>query len=381
MSNQLRVLIIGGGIGGLATALALRHAGIKATVFERVHELREVGAALGIMPNTIRALQKIGQDDLLQTIGKPISRTTILSWKGQTLAETPLESAFGMPFMAVHRAELLAALYQAAGEGVVHHSATCVGFAQDGTGVRAHFADGQEICGDLLVGVDGLHSVIRSHLFGAASPRYSGHTAWRGIARITPGQYDEPVATEAWGYGRLFGHFPLTQGRMYWFAALTTPEGMHDKEQGRKQELLELFHTFHEPAASLIEATDECAILRNDIYDRPPLPHWSKGRVTLLGDAAHPMTPNMGQGANQAIEDAVVLAECLKAESDVSAALHAYEARRLKRTARMMQQSMRIGQVAHLKQPIAANVRNTLFKLMPGSLLSRQLEWVLNYEM
>jgi 2-polyprenyl-6-methoxyphenol hydroxylase-like FAD-dependent oxidoreductase len=220
----------------------------------------------------------------------------------------------------------------------------------------------------------------RSHVFGTASPRYAGHTAWRGIAHLRPRQYYEQVATEAWGSGRLFGLFPLTQDRMYWYAAFTTPEGMHDKAHGRKQELLELFQTCHEPVASLIEATDECAILHNDIYDRPPLPNWSRGRVTLLGDAAHPMTPNMGQGANQAIEDAVVLAACFGAENDVNAALHAYEARRLKRTARMVQQSMRIGQVAHLQQPLAVNARNTLFKMMPTALLLKQLEWVLNYE-
>jgi 2-polyprenyl-6-methoxyphenol hydroxylase-like FAD-dependent oxidoreductase len=174
--------------------------------------------------------------------------------------------------------------------------------------------------------------------------------------------------------------FPLSQERMYWFATLNTPEGMRDTESGRKQELLELFQTCHEPVSTVIEATEECSILRNDIYDRPPLQHWSKGRVTLLGDAAHPMTPNMGQGACQAIEDAVVLAACLKAENDVIAALRAYEARRLKRTSTIVRQSFRIGQVAQWEQPLAANARNTLVKMLPARLLLKQLEGVLGYE-
>ena len=380
MRHQPRILIIGAGIGGLTTALALQREGINATVFERVKELHEVGAGLGIWPNAVRAFQKIGFSGLLEMIGKPATCSAILTWQGQTLSETPVEKRFGTPIIAVHRADLQATLHKALGEGVVHMDAACVGFQQDDTGIRAQFADGQEVEGDLLVGADGLHSVIRSQLFGAAKPRYSGHTAWRGIAHITPRQWYEQFATETWGQGRLFGLVPLTQGRMYWYAALTTPEGMRDKEHGKKEELLELFQSYHEPVANVIEATEECAILRNDIYDRPPLPRWSKGRVTLLGDAAHPMTPNLGQGANQAIEDAVVLAACLKAENDVIAALHAYEARRLKRTTRIVQQSRRMGQVAHLKQPLAANARNTLFKIMPGRLSLKQLEKILNYE-
>jgi 2-polyprenyl-6-methoxyphenol hydroxylase-like FAD-dependent oxidoreductase len=282
--------------------------------------------------------------------------------------------------MMVQRAELLAILYKAVGEGVVHTNAACVGFDQDETGVRVHFADGQEVNGDLLVGADGLHSVIRSQLFGAARPRYSGQTAYRGIAHMAPRQGYEQMATETWGSGRIFGLVPLTQGRMYWYAAFTTAEGMHGQPQERKQELLELFQTCHEPVPGVIKATEACAILRNDIYDRPPLPGWSKGRVTLLGDAAHPMTPNLGQGANQAIEDAVALAARLKAENDVSAAFHAYEARRLKQANAMVQQSARFGQLAHLQQPLTVKIRDTMLKKLPSQLLLRQVERILKDE-
>ncbi len=260
-----RVLIAGGGIGGLVAAIALQREGIAISVFERVKELE--------------------------------ARSCILSWQGSLLAETPVEALtkrFGTPMVAVHRADLQAALLSALGEGIVQTGATCTGFQQDDMEVRAHLADGQEVAGDLLLGADGIHSTIRAQLFGATLPRYAGYTAWRGVAQIAPRQWGEQMATETWGNGRRFGLVPLSQERMYWFATLNTPEGMDDKERGRKQELLGLFHTCHDPVPAVIEATDEAAILRNDIYDRPALHHWSQGRVTLLGDAAHPMTPNMG---------------------------------------------------------------------------------------
>lgn len=294
-----RVLIAGGGIGGLVAAIALQREGIAVSVFERVKELEEVGAGLTLWANALRAIQKIGLTDLLETVGKPLTRSCILSWQGKVLSETPVEALtkrFGTPLVAVHRADLQAALLSTLGEGVVQTGVTCTGFQQDDMEVRAHLANGQDVAGDLLLGADGIHSTLRAQLFGATRPRYADYTAWRGVAQIAPRPWGEQTATEIWGNGRRFGLVPLSRGRMYWFATLNTPEGMRDKEEGRKQELLDLFHTCHDPVPAVIEATDEAAILRNDIYDRPPLHHWSLGRVTLLGDAAHPMTPNMGQG-------------------------------------------------------------------------------------
>lgn len=375
-----QVLIAGGGIGGLVAAIALQREGIAVSVFERVKKLEEVGAGLTLWANALRALQQIGLTDLLETVGKRLMRSRILSWQGKILAETPVEALtkrFGTPMMSVHRADLQAALRSAIGEGIVQMDATCTGFQQDDTQVQAHLADGREISGDLLVGADGLHSSIRAQLFGVTPPRYAGYTAWRGVARIMPRQWGEQVATETWGKGRRFGLIPLSQGRMYWFATVNAPEGRRDKERSSKQELLELFHTCHAPVPAVIEATDEAAILRNDIYDRPPLPHWSQGRVTLLGDAAHPMTPNMGQGACQAMEDAVALATCLATQRTVPWAIQGYEKQRLKRANAVVQQSARIGQVAQWEGALAVKLRNTALKMLPTPLLLKQLEGVL----
>ncbi|HEU0026977.1 MAG TPA: FAD-dependent monooxygenase [Ktedonobacterales bacterium] len=375
-----RVLIVGAGIGGLVTAIALRREGVDVSLFERASDLAPMGAGLTIWANAITTLQRIGLGDMLASIGKPLMRSRILSWRGDTLAETPVETLarrFGTPMVAVHRADLQDALLAALGPGVVRTDAAGTGFTQDGAQARLRLASGEEVAGDLLIGADGLRSTIRAQLFGATPPRYAGYTAWRGIARITPPQWAEAMATETWGGGRRFGLVPLSNGRMYWFATLNAPQGARDRPGGRKRELLDLFASCHDPAPAVIEATDEAAILRNDIYDRPPLASWSRGRVTLIGDAAHPTTPNMGQGACQAIEDAAALAERLRADATIANALKGYEARRLARANAIVQQSRRLGEIAQWENRWAAGLRDTLFSMLPDSMLFRPLEAVL----
>ena len=376
-----RALIIGGGIGGLCAAIALRQAGIDVAVFERATEMHEGGAGLTLWTNAVRALQKLGLRDALQAIGTPYTRATIYSWQGDILAETPVDellNKFQVASLGVHRADLQAALLSALGKGVVHLGAQCTGFTQHEMGVCASFADGKEAWGDVLIGADGIHSVVRSQLFGHAKPRYAGYTAWRGV---TPFQVEQTgAAFETWGSGKRFGCVPLKGGRVYWFATRNMPQGRGDGAMGRKGEVLELFRGWHEPIEALIEATEESAILHNDIYDQHPLHHWGAGRITLLGDAAHPMTPNMGQGACQAIEDAVVLATCLRHASERAAALREYEEQRRKRTAAIVKQSRAIGRVAQWENPLACRIRNAILSRTPSRVLFKQLGRVVAYE-
>jgi 2-polyprenyl-6-methoxyphenol hydroxylase-like FAD-dependent oxidoreductase len=287
-----------------------------------------------------------------------------------------LERRLGEVSIVVHRADLQAILLRALDSDAVRLGAHCTGFTQDGDRVTARFADGEEAHGDLLIGADGLHSVVRAQLFGAAAPRYAGYTAWRAVApfdhaRLTPG--------ETMGRGARFGMAPVSGGRAYWYATLTTPEGGRDVEGGRKRALLEIFRGWHTPIEALIAATDETAILRNDIYDRDPLSHWSVGRVTLLGDAAHPMTPNLGQGACQALEDAVALADALKDSDDVRAALRAYEERRIGRTSALVRQARQIGAVGQWSNPLACRLRDALLKYVVVRVQGRQIERVAGY--
>ena len=225
--------------------------------------------------------------------------------------------------------------------------------------MTAKFENGREVSGDVLIGADGLRSVVRETLFGNARPNYAGYTTWRAIvpfdiARLSPG--------ETWGRGKRFGQWGMVHDRAYWYATQTVSEGQGDPPQGRKHGLLDLFRGWHAPIEELIEATDESAILHNDVYDRPALSRWSVGRATLLGDAAHPMTPDMGQGACQAIEDAVILADCLRANPDIPQALRDYEARRIPRTSRVVRESRRAGWIAQWSNPLACRFRATLLR-------------------
>ena len=316
----MKAIIVGGGIGGLSAAIALRRAGVEATVFERTGKLGEIGAGISLWANAMKALRKLGLYDAVLAVGRPLRpRGELRSLRGEVFYEVSaaaMEERFGDVNVALHRAHLQKTLLAALDEGAIRLGAEFAGFEQDGGGVVARFANGREECGDLLVGADGLHSVVRAQLRGNGLPRYAGYTAWRAV--VEPKEELLPWGTgfESWGRGARFGCAHIGDGRVYWFATANAPEGEKDGPPGdltgAKAKLLHLFSRWHRPVADLVEAAEEGTILRTDIYDREPLgERWGEGKVTLLGDAAHPMTPNLGQGACQAIEDAVVLARCL----------------------------------------------------------------------
>lgn len=282
--------------------------------------------------------------------------------------------------VCIHRGELLATLADALDPDVVRVNAPCVGYEQDAAGVTVRFADGREERGDIVVGADGINSTIRAQHFAGEAPRYAGYTRWRGIADFDIERISKSTFVQAYGRGSVFGFFQLSPGKVFWFGTKDTPEGTPDAPGGRRQEVYERFRDWLKPIGAIVAATEEAAILRHDIYDRPPIEQWSHGRATLLGDAAHAMVPSLGQGAAQAIEDAVVLAKCLHAETDAVAALRQYERRRVGRTNRMMLQARRYGTMSRWKHPVACAVRDTFMRLVPKSLTLRQMEQLLGYE-
>jgi 2-polyprenyl-6-methoxyphenol hydroxylase-like FAD-dependent oxidoreductase len=376
----LRAIIVGGGIGGLTTAFALRRKGAEVVVLEKAGELREIGAGISIWVNAIEALEGMGLADAVLAAGREGIEAEIRTAGGVTLSRLPAR-ALGRRFgrtVILTRSDLQRALLATLeGSGVpVRVGAECVGFRQEGSGVLALLDGGREERGDLLVGADGLNSVIRRQLFGDGRPRYAGFTAWRALADLE--QHDE--AFEAWGRGSIFGLAGLGRGRFYWYATKNAPEGQPDSQAGRKAEVLERFGGWHEPIPAVIRATEDAEILRNDIYDREPLKRWGEGRVTLLGDAAHPMTPNLGQGACQAIEDAAELAECLRGGTDVVRALRLYETRRRERTAGIARRSRLFGRISQLENPLLCAARNAAVRAMPLRLQMRPLEAVLTSE-
>jgi 2-polyprenyl-6-methoxyphenol hydroxylase-like FAD-dependent oxidoreductase len=374
-----KAIIIGGGIGGVTAAIALKQAGCDVVVFERAEELQEVGSGLPLWTNALRSLHKIHLTAELEILGVQVTSVRVSTWNGDTLTDTKKDKhlkKLGTITIVAHRAELLTLLLKTLSADKVHLGMTCVGFTQDATGVTARFADGQEVRGDVLIGADGIHSVIRTQLFGLIKPRYVGYTCWRGLAHTSR----TDLETWAWGKGCQFGITPMSQGRAYWFVQKYTPEGESDKPGGRKNEVLELFQDWHDPIPAVIEATAESDILRNDIYELKHLRQWSRGRVTLLGDAAHAMTPNLGQGACQAIEDAIVLAASLKDSTNIAAALKSYEKRRVTRVNRISRLAHFIGQAVQWEHPILSVPRNIIIKSIPVSMAIKQFMWLLDYQ-
>ena len=357
----MKVLIIGGGIGGLSTAIALRRVGIDAVVFEQADALREIGAGLTLWANAVKALRKLGVGDSVLATGSRLERFEARSWRGVVLGETrfgEFERKLGAPHFIIHRAELLRGLGQLIDERSIHCNNRCVGFEQSLRGVTATFADGRKEAGDALIGTDGLHSIIRAKLLGESKPRYAGYTCWRGLAQFAHPDFPPGFSFETWGPGRRFSLHHCGPEKVFWYATKNLPEGLPDVATERNAEVRACFHDWHAPIPEVIEATESAAILRNDIVDRKPVKHWGQGRVTLLGDAAHPTTPNLGQGACQAIEDAVFVAAALRAADDIPAALRSYESQRLARTAFITNQSYFIGKICQWENPLACWLRN-----------------------
>jgi 2-polyprenyl-6-methoxyphenol hydroxylase-like FAD-dependent oxidoreductase len=360
-------IVVGGGIGGLSAAIALRRAGIQAWVHERAPELREVGAGISLWPNATRQLRAWGLlDDVLRR-GFRFTAGDLRDPRGRVLTRMHLPAA-DAPSVLIHRADLHAVLADALPPWAVRTGAEFRGLRETADGVEADFGEAGTETGALLVGADGLWSAVRRQLLNDGEPVYRGYPVWRGVAPA--GDVEWTALTETLGRGLRFGTVPIGGGRVAWWATANEPENADDGAEGRKARLLRLFGDWHRPIPQLIEATPEDEILKNGTYDRPPVRRWGRGRVTLLGDAAHPTTPNFGQGGCMAIEDAAVLARCLVEMEDVPAALRAFEARRYRRTAWITRESLRYGRVAQWQRAGAVRLRETLFRLAPPSLTS-----------
>lgn len=360
----MRVIIIGAGIGGLSAAIALRGHGHDIVVLERAPRLDAVGAGITLFANAMSGLERLGVARDVIAAGARAGHSAIRTSDGRELAALPADLLEGA--VAVHRGDLQAALLEAAGD--IRLGVEIVAVDQTGEEVVVRAAVGSEEHGQLLVGADGLRSVVRDAVAPSA-PRYGGYTAWRGIS---PVRVESGYLTESWGVGERFGLVDIGSNT-YWFATANTAEGEKEEPSARKAGLLRRFSDWHAPIAAVLEATPEDAILRNDVYYLEPLARWSAGRVVVLGDAAHATTPGVGQGAAQAIEDAVVLADQLAQHDDVGDALAGYEAIRRPRAELALKRSRQADQAAQLANPVACRLRNFVVRHTPAGIQRRQL--------
>lgn len=372
----MKAAIAGAGIAGLAAGIALRQAGCEVEIFERSSELREVGAGLMIWPNGTRSLETLG----VEVDALTVRRLDMFTWRGRLLNRFSLDAIrerYGFDTFLVHRADLQAALAERFGVDGINLGAEICDFRQVPNGVDVFLCKGTATKVDFLVGADGLRSPIRRRLLHDGDPFYLGSTVWRGIAYGDGFGLPRDGGINWVGRGSEFLAFQLKGGRIYWAGVMKEPVGERPGVSGHKSDLLQRFGKWAQPVAHLITATDDDAILRNDMYDRRAVDRWSDGHVTLVGDAAHPMTPNAGQGACQALEDAVALGASLEQTSNVIEAFKLYEQRRLSRANRLVSISRQATRAVQIENRFMCAVRDGVGSDLMRWLFPRSLDWIL----
>jgi 2-polyprenyl-6-methoxyphenol hydroxylase-like FAD-dependent oxidoreductase len=376
-----KALISGAGIGGLTAAIALSQRGWDVVVYEQYGKNTVAGAGISLWPNAITALDTIGLGQIIRQHGVPSRDGGIHLPDGRALVmanSNNFVEQYGNPTVLIHRAELHTILCQAFGLPI-QYGQTVISYEQRGSSVVITSDSGHTAEGDVFIVADGINSFIRQQWFPHIAPRYVGYTAWRGVCT-----YDHNLVASHWGetlgVGIRFGITPLIDDHIYWFATRTQPQGTFTPVAHRQDYLLSLFNSWTGPIGDIIRATDTDRILQHDIFDLPPLPHWIDGRVALLGDAAHAMSPNLGQGGCQAIEDAITLSVALTHMDTVPTALQAYQHTRKHYVEQIARSSYQVGQLLTLNKPWQCRMRNFVLANTPLSVSQKRLHPILVHD-
>lgn len=365
------ILIVGAGIAGLATAVALQRRGYAVAVVEEKTDT-SAGAGISIWPNALAALDDIGLGDAVRGSGGRVTAGAVRWHDGSWLRRPSVDRmvrALGEPLVVTRRANLTRILSDALAPGTVHTGVSVTAVRPSGSGVHVEFGDGTARDAAAVVGADGVGSLVARHLNGPLRHRYAGYTAWRGIAehRLAP-----ELAGQTLGGGTEVGHVPLGPDHTYWFATERAPRNASTPD-GELGHLQRKYAGWADPVPSVLAATDPSDVLRNDLYDRTQASVWSRGPITLVGDAAHPMRPHLGQGGCQGIEDAAVLARFVDDGVDLPAAFARYAGFRRRRVRALVLESQLIGRVVNLRPAVLGALASRATVLIPEAAVVRHL--------
>ncbi len=387
IGQPLHIAVIGGGLGGMTAALALHQAGFVVEVYEQAPELTEVGGGINMGPNAARILYRLGLGEALDREAVRPASTHQRRWQdGRTLQRAPLnplcEELFGAPHLTVHRADLLSIIASGFPPERIHLGHRLAGFADKGDRVEAWFENGARATTEVLVGADGIHSTVRAALFGDEPPRFAGCVAYRGLVPVERiADLALELGSQSWvGPGGHLVHYFVSRGRLLNFVGWTEHDTWNREDWTDRATIaraLAAFDGWHPQVRRIIAAADTCFVWA--LFDREPLPRWSAGRATLLGDACHPMYPFMGQGAAQAIEDGAALAACLAGADDPIEALRRYERLRLPRVSRLQEMSRANKTRFHLPDGPAQEQRDAEWR-RAGDRSPEALRWLYGFD-
>jgi len=371
-----KITIIGAGIGGLTTAIALRKKGFEVEIFENSSSFKKAGSGINLAINAMQVFKRLGVYD---DIFRKANYTHIMCARDEqlnpltTVNMKSFEEKYGVKTVAIHRADLHEILVEHIGETPIYLNKKLERLEQSKDKVQLFFEDGTTHEADVVIGADGIHSKVRNSVFPTSEIRDAQQVCWRGIAKMQIGEQHRVELNEIWGRGHRFGFVPISQDEVYWFGLISK-----NRFTGKDMDLTRIFSDFDALVTKIIAATPKDELLCNEIWDLKPLQKWYDGNVCLLGDAAHATTPNMGQGACQAVESAMALSICMSEESHPEKAFARYQEMRLAKANSVIKSSWMLGKIAQTDSIILAYVRNLLAKVTPKSVSRKQSEKMFN---
>src|SRR5271166_1803310 len=368
------VAVVGAGIGGLTAAVALRAKGIDVEIYEAAPGPRATGTALGLASNATKVLRSLGIDLTTDACCRALGHFEFRTARGALIRALPgaaITAELGHPFVSIHRNELIRTLRTAADDIPIHYGAEVVDVGVDRSGVRAALVDGTDVRASVLIGADGIRSVVRSVVAGEQAPSEYGYVLWLATVRFTHPRMVPGYTGHYWGRGQRFGLIDIGGGMAYWWGTKNMPVARAGDWRGGKAEILAAFDGWAPEIAEVIEQTPQDAIVSVPAQDRSFLERWGTGPVSLLGDAAHPMQTGLSQGAGCAVEDGYVLAEAIARVSDPVAALRKYEDARRGRTRMLVRRSRRYSKLEQVQNPVGGVARNLGLRCAPTGALRR----------